>query len=70
MADNKKYYYLKLKDNFFDLDEIIALERYKNGAFYSLFYLKMLCKADYYLRGYRYFSNVFLLVIQNIYPKN
>lgn len=59
MSDNKKYYYLKLKDNFFDLDEIIALESYKNGAFYSTFYLKMLCKSDYYLRGYRYFNNVF-----------
>lgn len=26
MGANKKYYYLKLKDNFFETDEIIILE--------------------------------------------
>lgn len=57
MSDNKKYYYLKLKDNFFDSDEIVALEKNKNGSLYSIFYLKILCKSDYYIRGYRYICN-------------
>ena len=35
MSDNKKYYYLKLKDNFFDSDEIKILEQMKNGYKYS-----------------------------------
>ena len=26
MSDNKKYYYLKLKDNFFDSEEMIILQ--------------------------------------------
>lgn len=26
MADNKKYYYLKLKENFFDSDSMVLLE--------------------------------------------
>ena len=26
MADNKKYYYMRLKENFFDSDEMIILE--------------------------------------------
>jgi len=26
MADNRKYYYLKLKDDFFDSEELIVLE--------------------------------------------
>ena len=26
MADNRKYYYLKLKENFFDSDSIVLLD--------------------------------------------
>ena len=33
MADNKKYYYLKLKENFFDSPEIKVLEAMQNGYF-------------------------------------
>ena len=29
MADNRKYYYLKLKENFFDSDSIVLLEDMK-----------------------------------------
>lgn len=29
MADNKKYYYLKLKENFFDSDSMVLLESIK-----------------------------------------
>ena len=31
MADNRKYYYLKLKENFFDSDSIVLLEA-MNGS--------------------------------------
>ena len=32
MADNRKYYYLKLKENFFDSDSIVLLEDMKDGS--------------------------------------
>ena len=53
----KKYYYLKLKDNFFENDEMVALESIPDGYKYSLVYLKLLAKSDYYKRGYRYRTN-------------
>ena len=31
MADNRKDYYLKLKENFFDSDSIVLLEDMKDG---------------------------------------
>lgn len=47
MADNRKYYYLKLKEGFFDSDEIKILESQKDGYIYSNILLKM------YLRSLR-----------------
>lgn len=41
MADNKKYYYLKLKENFFESEELKLLESQENGMEYSLILLKM-----------------------------
>jgi len=41
MSDNKKYYYLKLKDTFFDSEEIKILESMENGIMYCNLYLKM-----------------------------
>lgn len=41
MSDNKKYYYLKLKDNFFDSDEMKILESQNNGIEYQNLYLKL-----------------------------
>ena len=35
MSDNKKYYYLKLKEDFFDSPEIKVLESMSNGYKYS-----------------------------------
>lgn len=35
MADNKKYYYLKLKENFFDSDSMVLLESMQDGILYS-----------------------------------
>lgn len=45
MSDNKKYYYLKLKDNFFDSDEIIVLESMSDGYLYSNILLKLYLRA-------------------------
>ena len=41
MSDNKKYYYLKMKDTFFDSEEMKILESMKNGTEYQNLYLKM-----------------------------
>jgi len=41
MSDNKKYYYLKLKDNYFANDEIKILENMPNGYKYSNILLKL-----------------------------
>ena len=35
MSDNKKYYYLKLKENFFDSDNMVLLESMQDGILYS-----------------------------------
>ena len=32
MADTSKYYYLKLKENFYDSDTIVLLEDMKDGS--------------------------------------
>lgn len=45
MADNKKYYYLKLKENFFDSDELKILESMKDGYMYSNILLKLYLKS-------------------------
>lgn len=47
MADNRKYYYLKLKEDFFDSEEIKILESMKDGYIYSNILLKL------YLRSLR-----------------
>ena len=45
MADNKKYYYLKLKENFFEREEIKIIESLPNGFEYSNILLKMYLKS-------------------------
>ena len=45
MADNKRYYYLKLKENFFDSDEMILLESMPDGYLYSNILLKMYLRS-------------------------
>jgi predicted phage replisome organizer len=45
LSDNKKYYYLKLKENFFDTDEIKVLEGMSNGYKYSNILLKLYLKS-------------------------
>ncbi|HHJ7750696.1 TPA: phage replisome organizer N-terminal domain-containing protein [Streptococcus pyogenes] len=61
MADNKKYYYLKLKENFFESDEAIILESMPDGYIYSNILLKL------YLRSLK---NDGLLIFNNLIPYN
>ena len=45
MSKNKKYYWLKLKEDFFERDEIKIIESQKNGKDYINFYFKLLLKS-------------------------
>lgn len=45
MADNKKYYYLKLKEDFFDSDEMLLLQGMKDGYLYSDILVKMYLRS-------------------------
>ncbi len=45
MSDNKKYYYLKLKDNFFDSDAMVVLESMQDGYKYSNILLKLYLRS-------------------------
>ena len=45
MADNRKYYYLKLKESYFDEDSIILLESMQDGVLYSNILLKLYLKS-------------------------
>lgn len=47
MADNRVYYYMRLKDNFFDTNEMVVLESLQDGYLYSNILLKL------YLRSLR-----------------
>lgn len=59
MADNRKYYYLKLKEGFFESEEIKILESMKDGYIYSNILLKL------YLRSLR---NEGRLMYRNVIP--
>lgn len=59
MADNKKYYYLKLKENFFDSEEMLILQGMENGYIYSDILLKL------YLRSLK---NEGRLMFKNLIP--
>lgn len=45
MADNKKYYYLKLKEDFFESDELKILQSMPDGYLYSDILLKLYLKS-------------------------
>lgn len=55
----KKYYYLKLKENFFDTEEMLVLESQEDGKEYCLILLKM------YLRSLK---NEGKLMFRNLIP--
>jgi predicted phage replisome organizer len=41
MSENKKYFYLKLKDSFFSSEEMLVLESLPDGLIYQNIYLRM-----------------------------
>ena len=45
MSDNRKYYYLKLKESYFDDDAIVLLESMQDGVLYSNILLKLYLKS-------------------------
>ena len=45
MSDNRKYYYLKLKESYFDDDAIVLLESMQDGMLYSNILLKLYLKS-------------------------
>ena len=61
MADNRKYYYLKLKEDFFESDEAVVLESMPDGYIYSNILLKL------YLRSLK---NDGFLMFNNLIPYN
>ena len=48
MSTSKKYYYIKLKDNYFEQDNIKILESLPNGHIYSLILIKLYLKSTNY----------------------
>ena len=42
---DRKFYWLQLKEDFFDEDAISWIEEQENGEKYSLFYLKLCLKS-------------------------
>lgn len=55
MTENKRYFWLKLDENFFEDDTIAWIEEQENGKDYAIFYLKLALKSlkdDGYLIRY------------------
>lgn len=61
MSDAKKYYYMRLKENFFDSDVIAVLESQQDGYLYSNILLKMYLKS---------LKNNGLLMVNDLIPYN
>lgn len=45
MSDNKKYYYLKVKDNFYESEEMIILQNMPDGYLYSDILMKLYLRS-------------------------
>ena len=45
MSDSRKYYYLKLKESYFEDDSIVLLESMQDGVLYSNILLKLYLKS-------------------------
>ena len=45
MSDNIKYYYMRLKENFFDTNDILVLESLQDGYLYSNILLKLYLRS-------------------------
>ena len=44
MADNKKYYYLKIRENFYESEDMKILQSMDNGYLYSDILMKLYLK--------------------------
>lgn len=58
MSEPKKYYWLKLKKDFFKREDIRIIESFDNGKEYVLFYLKMLVESMSHEGNLRLNNNV------------
>ena len=45
MSDKKQYYYIKVKETFYDEDEIVLIESMKDGILYSNILMKLYLKS-------------------------
>lgn len=45
MAENSKYFYMRLKENFFENEEMVILEALPDGMLYQNILLKMYCRS-------------------------
>lgn len=45
MSDNKRYYYLKIKEDFFDSEEMIVLQSMPDGYLYSDILMKLYLRS-------------------------
>ena len=45
MSDNKKYYYLKIKENFYETEDMKILQAMDNGYLYSDILMKLYLKS-------------------------
>lgn len=59
MAENKRYYFLKLKEDFFKDETVLLLEDCKDGFLYSNILLKMYLLSLKY-EGRSYCQRIFL----------
>ena len=48
MSDNRKYYYLKLKENFYNSETMVILESMQDGLLYSNLLLKMYLRWSFW----------------------
>ena len=58
MGDEKRYYWLKLKRDFFKRHDIQIIESMENGKDYLIFYLKLLCESVDHDGGLRFSEQV------------
>ena len=61
MAENSKYYYMRLKEDFFESEEMVLLETLPDGMLYQNILLKMYCKS---------LKNEGKLMFNNVIPYN
>lgn len=61
MAENSKYFYMRLKENFFESEEMVLLEALPDGMLYQNILLKMYCRS---------LKNEGKLMFNNVIPYN